>query len=404
MSLWDSLKKYITGKPENSKTIAISSNGISPFFAQFGDNILAADTVVQAIDTIVTEMRKLNPRHYRRDGSGVKVVNDNIQMILKYPNPLMTKGDFIEKIMWNYYLNNNAFIYKCYALMKGKPKLVGLYPLQPMQVDFLEDADGKYYVKLYFANGYEPILPYNRIIHIRRSYYQNDFMGGNESGQPNNEPLLETLRLNKVLLDGIAKALKASYAVNGVLKYNTMLDDGSMEREINNFNERIVNSESGIIGLDLKNELTQLRRDIKIVDNDTLKFFDDKILRNYGVPVEVLRGKYTMEDYQAFYQRAIEDKVITVSDAFTRGLFSSAQLAKGHEIYYCTKELEFFSVNQKIEMINLLAPTGTLFENEKRVAIGYDPSEELDGLRLQSLNYVDAKHALDYQMKGKMEK
>ena len=49
-------------------------------------------------------------------------------------------------------------------------------------------------------------------------------------------------------------------------------------------------------------------------------------------------------------------------------------------------------------MINILSPTGAMFENEKRVALGLRPLPELEGKRLMSLNWVDADKANQYQM------
>lgn len=397
MSLWSKLKSMVTGKGD--KSLAIGSNGISALFSQFGDNILAADTCVQAIDTIATEMKKLNLRHIRiRDGDGdSEMVNGSIQAVLKYPNPLMTKSDLMENITWNLYLNCNAFIYPVWEYSGTRRRLIAQYPLQPNQVDFLEDKSGKYFIRFHFNNGYEPVIPYEDVIHIRRQYYQNDFMGGNSFGQPNNGPLLKTLQLNETLLEGIAKALKASFAINGIVKYDSYIDDGEIEKNIKDFEAKVGKSESGFLGLDLKNEIIQLKRDLKVVDKDTLEWMDDKILRNFGTPVEIVRGKYTMEDYQAFYNRTLEDKVISISESYTKGMFRPGELATGNEIKLFPKELEFFSVEQKIRMIALLSPTGTLKENEKRMALGYAPDQELVGKRMVSLNYIDSGLADIYQ-------
>ena len=49
-------------------------------------------------------------------------------------------------------------------------------------------------------------------------------------------------------------------------------------------------------------------------------------------------------------------------------------------------------------MINILSPTGGLFENEKRVALGLKPLPELEGLRYMSLNWINAKNADQYQV------
>ena len=48
-------------------------------------------------------------------------------------------------------------------------------------------------------------------------------------------------------------------------------------------------------------------------------------------------------------------------------------------------------------MINILSPTGALFENEKRVALGLRPMAELKGKRYMSLNWIDANDAAQYQ-------
>lgn len=42
-------------------------------------------------------------------------------------------------------------------------------------------------------------------------------------------------------------------------------------------------------------------------------------------------------------------------------------------------ELIFMSIEQKVEMVKYLGDTGTLYENEKRVAFGLKPMKELEG-------------------------
>jgi len=58
------------------------------------------------------------------------------------------------------------------------------------------------------------------------------------------------------------------------------------------------------------------------------------------------------------------------------------------------------STQQTLEMINLLGQSGTLYENEKRVALGLEPLPELEGIRLQSLNYINVEDARAYQNGG----
>ena len=373
----------------------------APIFSQNGTNIYASDVVQQAVYTIVTEMKKLRPKHVRTRGSDYSPVYDSDeQWVLDNPNPLMTTSEFIEKFIWNLELNYNSFIYK---QTDSNGRLTALWPLSPTNVTFLEDTSGTMYVEMLFRSGYKSMLPYSSLIHLRSHYSVNDIMGGNENGQPDHDAILQTVSLNDILLQGLRKALNASFAINGIVKYNTMLDDGSMEQKIKDFEEKLSKSQSGILGLDNKADVIQLNRNLSLVDEATLKFIDDKILRNFGVPIEILRGNYTAEEYESFYQKTLEHRVIDISQKFTQALFTERQRGFRNEIKFYPKELIFMNTSQTLQMIQLLGQTGTLFENEKRVAFGYEPIPELNGIRLQSLNFVNTDIAKEYQLNGNQQ-
>ena len=288
--LFDFFKRKTAGE---KYVYAKMMNGQTPIFSQFGNNIYASDVVQQAISCIVQEISKLNPTHIREyNGIDSVMINSNIQNVLNAPNELMTPSDFLEKITWLLFLNYNAFIF---PVWNGN-KLTAIYPLQPSNVDFIEDAGGRLFVKFRFNNGYQSdAIKYTDIIHIRRNYSVNDYMGGNSQGQPDNGALLETLRLNDLLLQGVAKAMKASFNVNGVVKYNTLIDEGETERALKDLESKLKNSESGFLPLDLKAEFIPIERKVELVDADTLKFVDEKILRNFNVPLCILTGDYTKE-------------------------------------------------------------------------------------------------------------
>ena len=258
------------------------------------------------------------------------------------------------------------------------------------------------FVNFWFWNGEQTTIAYDDCIHIRYNFSVNEYMGGNMLGQPDHEALLGTLQLNDDLLKGVAKAMNASYAVSGIVKYNTLLDDGKTEAALKELEQKLQNSQSGFLPLDLKAEFTPLERKSAIVDENTLKFIDEKILRNWGVPLAILTGDYTTEQYNAFYQKTLEPLAKAISQAFTKKMFTSRERAFGNRIELYPKDLIFLSVQQTLEMISMLSPTGGLFENEKRVALGLRPLPELAGKRYMSLNWIDANNASQYQV-GKNE-
>lgn len=405
MGLFDKLFK----KPPKQEKFAPTLDGMIPIYSQFGTNIYASDVVQQALKCIVDEIKKLKPMHIRYKNSDPVPVKGNIQDILENPNQLMTSSEFLEKITWLLLLNYNAFVIPTYYVWKDEKTGVerrlydGLYPINPTQVDFIEDASGRLFVTFWFWDGKQTTIPYDDVIHIKYNYSVNEYMGGNRLGQPDHGALLSTLQLNEDLLKGVAKAMKASYAVNGVVKYNTLMDEGKTEKALADLEYKLRNNESGFLALDLKSDFTPLPHTSAIVDEDTLKFIDSKILRNFGVPLPILTGDYTKEQYEAFFQKTLEGIMISISQAMTKKLFTSREKAFGNQIKLYPKDLIFLSVAQTLEMINILSPTGGLFENEKRTALGLQPLPELEGKRYMSLNWIDANNASQYQV-GKNEK
>lgn len=386
--------------------LADSITGYTPTFSQFGTNIYASDVVQQALNCIVMEMKKLRPTHVRESDVDSTSVRGSIQSVLSNPNEFMTTADFIEKIMWSLLLNYNAFIVPVYDVWKDKNgneqrKYTALYPIQPTNVNFLKDPTGTMYIEFIFANNYRTTLKYSDVIHIKKNYSVNDYMGGDATGQPNNDALLDTLNLNHQLLQGIAKAMKASFSINGVVKFNSMLDGGKTEKALKELEAKLKKSESGFLPLDIKAEYIPMDRKIQLVDDPTLKFIDEKILRNWGVPHCILTGDYTKSQYEAFYQKTLEPYVITISQAFTKTLFTDGERSYGNKILFYPKDLVFMSTAETLEMIRLLGDSGAMYENEKRVAMGMRPLPELQGVRKMSLNYVDVDIAKSYQTNKK---
>lgn len=404
MGWLDKLKR----KPPANRKYAQMMNGFTPIFSQFGDNIYASDVVQQAVKCIVDEMKKLNPTHVRYSGKDTVPVNSTIQKVLNNPNQLMTTSEFLEKTTWLLLFNYNVFIlpvYRTWIDERGheQRQYEALFPLKPTNVKFIEDASGKLFTELRFENDFVTTIPYDDLIHIRYNFSVNEYMGGNQLGQPDHSGLLNTLELNNTLLQGVAKAMKASYAINGVVKYNTMLDGGKTEAALKELEEKLKNSESGFLPMDVKGEFIPLEHKVALVDEATLKFVDEKILRNWGISLPILTGDYTKAQYEAFYQKVLEPLIIAMSQAFTKKLFTDREKSFGNEIRLFAKDLIFMTVDQKLQMINILAPTGSIYENEKRVAFGMMPLPELEGKRYMSLNWVDVEIANQYQLDGKKQ-
>lgn len=401
------IKDKITRKKQTTVSYAEMLNGYSPIFTQFGEDIFASDAVKQAVNCIVTELQKLRPLHVKYSGNDcAPVQGSQLQRILNRPNELMTTADLLSRCGWALFLRCNAYIIPTYYIWKdnnGNEKRVytGLYPVEPDEVTFLQDQSNKIYIRMHFQNGFETELPYADVIHIRRQYAVNEFLGGDASGNPDNRALLKTLKINHEILESVAKATKSSMAVNAVIQYAGLINKETIEENILELEDRLKKNQSGFLSMDMAGKYTPITKNIKLVDEATLKFIDEKILRNFGVSIPILTGDYTKNQYEAFYQKAIEPIIIAMSQEFTKKLFTPREESFGNQIDFATANLVFMTTDQKLEFVRLLGDSGTIFENEKRQIFGFAPIPELYNIRMQSLNYVNSKFADKYQVGDK---
>lgn len=387
MKLFDFFKK---GYSKNNKYKRVEGLNWQPTFFTTGvyTKAFETDVVQQAIRCILKEVKKLEPRHVIRKENGYSLVPGNIQAVLDNPNDLMTTSDFIEKVVYNLLTTGNSFVLPVWE----KGILTSLYPLQPTNVEFLQDLNNSLFVKFTFSNGYESTVNYSDIIHIRDGFGANEFLGGNAQGEIDTKALQKVTDLNETLINGIQKSIKASYAINGVIKYNTLMDEEKIAAELEKLTERLNNNESGFLPLDIKGEFIPFNKDIKAVDSETLKFIDEKLLRFFGVPLPILTGDYTKEQYEAFYQKTIEPIVISLSQAFTKAIFSRRESTSfGHKVIFYTSLLNFMSMSEKERIGTLLTNTGSIRRSELREMFGLSPLENEEDYLIMSKNFGDAK-------------
>jgi HK97 family phage portal protein len=300
----------------------------------------------------------------------------------------MTTADFLEKVCYNLLVKNNSYIL---PVWEGS-ELVALYPLSPSEVKFVQDLSNTLFIDFSFANGYSSRVRYSDVIHIRYNLGPSEFLGGDVNGEPDIKALQRGVNLNEALLDSVQKSVHSN--VNGYLKYNTYIDEGEAAKALKEFTSQLNNNENGIMLLDQKLEFVPLQKETKLVDNDTLKFVDEKVLRNYGISPKIVSGDFTKEDYESFFQKVLEPIIVSMEQAFTKGLFTREGRTKyGHKITLYTSALNFMTMTEKKEIGTLLSNTGACNTDELRNMFGYAPCEdrELGKMYIQSKNFGSAE-------------
>jgi len=389
-------RKKKQGSAESFKFV----NEINLPLTSFGNNISKSDVVKIAIDRIASQCAKLKPRYIKKaNDKTVTEKSGKLSFILKHqPNEVMTPYQFIYMVITTLFMNDNAFIYPMFDGSTGEIK--ALYPLKPSIVEPIIDSGGSYYLKFSFDKEESFTIPYENVIHIKRFYHTNQIFGGSSS-KGDQEALLKTIQINENVLQGIDNALKSSMQIKGLLKMSAMLSETDKKKQLESFNEilkeSIRNKGSSIIPVDLKGDYVPLTTDPKLIDKDTLEFLQSKILDYFGVSVPIFNSKYTEDEFNSFYEQTIEPLAIQMSEAFSLGLLTQNEIMRGEEIIFYSERLQYASWNTKVTAIEKLMGLGIMSLNESRGLLGLEPVENGDR-RLQSLNYVDATKANEYQV------
>ena len=403
MGWFDNLKTKFNNQQKNTHQIRMMS-GQTPVFSQFGDDVYISDIAQQCMSCITDEVRKLRLQHIvKKDGKEV-IANSKLNRLFEYGvNEIMTTSDFLEKITYNLLKNMNSFIYPVFTYTYNadgsvkKRDIEALYPLNPKKEELLIDEANRIYIKFYFNNGDDFTLPYENIVHWRMRYTENEYLGGNVYGDAEVEDLLKTVQINDKLLQGLDKAVEVSLNTTGMMKYPQYVDPDKINEDVAKFEKALRNKESAIIGIDAKSEYIPMKIDPKLIDKDTLEFIDNKILRHWGCSLPMLNGTATPAEHQAFYQKAIEPRIISLAQALTKVLFTSFEFSNGNRVGAYPEELIFLNTEQKLSFATLMADRGALTNNQLLGIFGIPPYEGGD-VRYMSLNYCDVNIANQYQL------
>lgn len=368
-------------------------NGNPAIFTPFSGDAYESDIYRTAVDAIARNAAKLKPTHVVTMAGQRKNGDNQLNRILQVrPNPYMTAYDLIYKLVTHYYLYNNAF---AYLQKDDKGYLTGIYPLRPLNMEYLTDPTGELYCKFYFMGGKEVILPYTEVFTIRRHFNSNDLLGDA------NTAILPTLDLAHTQSEGLGNAIKANATIRGILKYNQILSPTKLKEEKEAFiNDYLsVSNSGGIAAIDSKADYIPLELKPVAIDDKQLQAVKQKIYDYLGISVNIVNSTYNEDEWAAFYESVIEPLAVQFSLELTDKLFTAREQAFGNSILLEANRLQFASAKTKNELIFNLMPMGLISVNEAREILNM-PSIEGGDKYIQSLNYVDKDIINKYQLNG----
>lgn len=332
-------------------------NSYNPVFSTVSEDLYENKTARQCIDRIATHCAKLIPKHIQNELTNN--INGDINFLLQNrPNPLMNTYDFIYKTISMLYTDSNAFVY----IQKDMTGMItGFYPVLAKTYQLFQDQKNNIYLQFQFVNGQVYTLPYLELIHLRLFYNKNDIYG------ENNKVLHTDLETTVVSSEGIKNAIKTSNNLKGILKFtNSVLKEKDIKASKDAFVKDFLTMEnqSGIASLDAKAEFQEVNLKPITLDKDQLEQVNYNVYDYFGISEEIVKNRFTAEQWNAFFEGVIEPRAMQMSYEFTNKIFNQNSIRNGHKIVFTTNRLQYQSLENKIKLIKEVLPFGLLTKDE----------------------------------------
>ena len=331
------------------------------YFYAWNGKLYQSDIVRSCIRPYSQAVGKLVAKHMYEGKSEVQVnPRQNIKMLLRFPNPIMTAQQFQEKMATQLLLNNNAF-----ALVirdeAGIP--YGLYPIPCTQAEAIYSEAGDLILRFTYKNGKMNAFYYSDILHLRRDFSDDDIFGTNPA--PALSQLMECVG---VIDQGIVKAVKNSGIIRWLLKFTSPLRPEDIKKNTKEFVDNYLSFESetfGAAGVDVKADAKQIEPKDYVPNSAVADRLTNRIYSFFGTNEKIVQSKYTEDEWNAYYEAQIEPAAIQFSEVLTYRLFTRKEISFGNKIVYEASNLQCASMKTKLGLVQFL-DRGVINANEVR--------------------------------------
>ena len=389
MQLDFSFFKNIFGKKSGSQEMqhAVLFSGV-PYFTNNSGDIYDISLARACIHAIASHCAKLQPKYLINNEYQDKT---QLQYILgTRPNPYMSTFDFIYKTVSMLYTSNNVFVF-CHSDRNGN--IDGLYPIPYKNFELLE-AGGKFFGRFQCNNSTPFVLPYEEIIHLRRHFNDNDFMGSSQL-----KVLKPTKKLSDSVVESIVNGVQNSNRLQGLLKATSIVQDEELDAMKNKFVHSYmdISNSSGVAILDKKLDFQQINLEPVLINKEHMDAVSNDMFRYYGISENIVQNNYSETEYESFYNGIVETFAIQFSQELTSKILTNAEIKSGAKIILSAERMGFASMDTRVKAIQTLMPLGILSINESRKIMEMDDIKDGDR-HLVSLNFVDLDKANKYQV------
>lgn len=291
----------------------------------------------------------------------------NLKARIKHnPNDWMTYPQFLARCSTILDCTNNLFIV---PVQNEYLETIGFFPVLPEKVKLIEDKNKKLWLRYTFRNNQSGIVEFDRCAYLNKHQYKSDFFGDN------NHALDNTMDLISIQDQGIKEAVKnsASYRFMARVSNFTSPDDLAEERQ--RFSRENLSGENGGLLLfpNTYTDIRQIESNPYNIDAEQMQLIQKNVYDYFGVNENIIQGKATSDELDAFFNSAIEPFAIALSEALSRAIYTERERSFGNHVYVNANRLQYMSQTAKVQVARELGDRGILTINEIRELFNYSP-------------------------------
>ena len=372
-------------------------------FTPFSGDAYSQAQVRTAVHTFAKRAACAQVRHIKRD-----VQKDTVDDVPGSPvphllnvraNPTATAYKLLYRAATHYKLYNNAFLYPVYEYNEftKREELKAIYNINASSIELVEYQNEVFCVFEFLTSGERYIVPYVDVIHVAAHVNQNDIFG------ESNKPIQGTLKVSHSLKQSVEKYAELIQVIRGILVVKTAIKDEDLKDARDRFIKNNLSMDvegGGIIVSDNKFEYRPLDRKSTPIPTAQLEFVKNEVFEYFGVNGKIVRSEATGDEETAYYNGEILPFYTQLSQSLTSCLCRSDHT----EIVCAGAPLKYMSPEKKLTVAKGMYDIGALMVDEVRDVFGFSPYGGEEGKRrFQSLNFVDAQKAEEYQIGKKKE-
>lgn len=334
----------------NAKGYFKMLNGYSPVFTNAPESIYEMELTRAAIHSFANFCGKLKP-----EVTGTARQNLSKTLLFK-PNPFQDTYKFLYRLATILLVNNTAFV--C-PIEDDFGRLVGYYPLLPQNCEVI-DVGGKPYLRYSFATGQKAAVEFEKVGILTRFQYSNDFFGAD------NRAFNPTMQLIHTNNQGIINGVKNSAAIRFLAKIANLFDAEDIKKERERFTKDNLSADnqSGMIIYDNKfSEVKQVDSKPFTINANQMMQIKENVFDYFGVSEGIIQNKYSEDEWNAFYEGAIEPFALQLSLVMTNMTFTEHQISCGNSIIFTANRLQYASNQTKLSISTQLFDRGLINRN-----------------------------------------